>query len=261
MAIIDRYDGLLIDIDGVVRVGDEFLPDAVEAIGLMGSRGLPYAFVTNSPRLTPAEHAEELRAGGVPVPERGVVTSAETLISLVLDEAGEGSRAVVVGTESFHRQVAEAGIGEVPLDAWAEAGVVMVSGHDRFDYRELKAAAMAARGGAILAATGRDPTMPMPDGHWPGTGAILAAIETASGVEATVTGKPFPAIFEAGLDAIGRPGRVGMIGDRADTDVAGAQAVGLDGILVSRPGSVVAQPEVGWAEPDHRIESLLGLFG
>ena len=260
MAIIDRYDGLLIDIDGVVRVGDEFLSDAVEAIGLMASRGLPYVFVTNSPRLTPEEHAEELRAGGVPVPERGVVTSAETLISLVLERAGERARAIVIGTESFHRQVAEAGIGEVPLEEWGEAGAVMVSGHDRFDYKELRAAAMAARGGAILAATGRDPTMPMPDGHWPGTGAILAAIETASGVEATVTGKPFPAIFEAGLDAIGRPGRVAMIGDRADTDVAGAQAVDLDGILVSRPGTAASQPEVGWVAPDHRIESLLDLF-
>ena len=188
------------------------------------------------------------------------MTSAETLISLILGKAGEGVRALVIGTGSFHRQVAEAGIEEVDLEEWADAVAVMVSGHDGFDYRELRAAAMAARAGAILAATGKDPTMPMPDGHWPGTGAILAAIETASGVEATVTGKPFPAIFEAALDAIGRPGRVAMVGDRADTDVAGAQAIGLDGILLSRPGSASAQPELGWVDPDHRIESLLDLF-
>lgn len=260
MAIIDRYDGLLIDIDGVVRVGNEFLPDARDAITELEARGLPYAFVTNSPRLTPAEHAEELRAAGVPVPDGGVVTAAETLISFILDLTGAGIGAVVVGTDSFRRQVAEAGIEEVALDRWQDATAVMVSGHERFDYGELKAAAMAARAGAVLAATGSDPTMPMPDGHWPGTGSILAAIETASGAQATVTGKPFPAIFEAGLEAIGRPGKVAMVGDRSDTDVAGAQAVGLDGILVSRPESASAQPGVEWVDPDHRIGSLLDLF-
>lgn len=260
MAIIDLYDGLLIDIDGVVRVGDEFMPDAVGAIAELDRRGLPYAFVTNSPRLTPSEHTAELRAGGIPVPDGRVATAAETLIALIRQEVGDGAPAIVIGTDSFHRQVADAGIVEVNLADWGSAAAVMVSGHDGFDYRELKAAAMAARAGALLAATGRDPTMPMPDGHWPGTGAVLAAIETASGIEAMVTGKPFPAIFEAGLDAIGRPARAAMLGDRADTDVAGAQAAGLDGILLSRPGSAAAQPEIDGVVPEHRIESLLDLL-
>ena len=259
MDLIDRYDGLLIDIDGVVRIGDRFLPDSVEAIAELASRDIPYAFVTNSPRLTPGEHAEELREGGVPVPDGRVVTSAETLISFVREEVT--GDALVIGTESFHRQVSEAGIVEVPPEEWSRAAAVMVSGHDGFDYRELKAAAMGARAGAVLAATGQDPTMPMADGHWPGTGAIVAAIETASGVEAKITGKPFPPIFEAGLDAIGRPGRAAMIGDRADTDVAGAQAVGMEGILLTLPDSPAGQPEVDWVAPDHRIESLLDLFG
>ena len=261
MDLIERYDGLLIDIDGVVRVGDRFVPDSVEAIVELAARGIPYGFVTNSPRLTPGQHAEELREGGVPVPEGRVVTSAETLISFILAEAGEGARAVVVGTDSFHGQVAQAGIEEVPPDDWESAAAVMVSGHDGFDYREMKAAAMAARAGALLAATGQDPTMPMEDGHWPGTGAIVAAIETASGVEAVITGKPSPPIFEAGLEAIGRPKRAAMIGDRADTDVAGAQAVGMEGILLTLPDSPAGQPEVTWVAPDHRIESLLDLFG
>ena len=107
---------------------------------------------------------------------------------------------------------------------------------------------MAAATGVPFGATGRDPTMPMPDGHWPGTGAILAAIETASGARATVTGKPEPAIFEAGLEAIDRPARVAMIGDRPDTDIAGAKAAGIDGILVSAGGDL--------AGADHLIGDL-----
>ncbi|MFM8519541.1 MAG: HAD-IIA family hydrolase [Solirubrobacterales bacterium] len=260
MALADEYDGFLIDIDGVVLLGEDPLPGAVEALAKLAETGAPYAFVTNNPRLSGDGHAELLRRQGIEAADGQVVTSARTLISLVLEGPGEGSPAVVIGTDSFRRQVEEAGIEPVPLDEWRRAESVMVSGHEDFSYPELKAAAMAAREGALLGATGRDPTMPMPDGPWPGTGSILAAVETASGVEATVTGKPAPAIFEAALDLLGRPERVAMIGDRADTDVAGAQAVGIDGILVSRPGSEAAQPEIEWVDPDHRIQSVMELF-
>ncbi|MFA9400875.1 MAG: HAD-IIA family hydrolase, partial [Acidobacteriota bacterium] len=152
------------------------------------------------------------------------------------------------------RLAAAAGIEEA-----TDPEVVLVSGHERFDYAEMRAASMAARDGAFLAATGRDPIMPMPDGLWPGTGAILAAIETASGRTAVTTGKPEPAIFEAGLEAIGSPGRVAMVGDQVRTDIAGAQAAGLDGILVQSTGtaSQTSNPSV---TPEHRIEDLAGLM-
>lgn len=251
MALIDRYDGFLIDIDGVVLLGEEPLPGAVEALTTLADAGRPYAFVTNNPRLAPGEQADLLRSFGIEVADGRLVTSAQTLVSLILEGPGPGSPAVVIGTDSFRGQVEEAGIEPLPVDGWQRAESVMVSGHEELTYGELRAASMAAATGVPFGATGRDPTMPMPDGHWPGTGAILAAIETASGREATVTGKPEPAIFEAGLDAIGRPGRVAMIGDRLDSDIAGAKAVGIDGILVS------AGREAGGA--DHLIAGLAEL--
>ena len=251
MALVEEYDGFLIDIDGVVLLGEDPLPGAVDALAKLASSGRLYAFVTNNPRLSGDEHAELLRRVGIEATDGQVVTSARTLISLVLEGPGEGSPAVVVGTDSFRRQVEEAGIEPVPLDEWRRAESVMVSGHEEFSYPELRAASMAAATGVLFGATGRDPTMPMPDGHWPGTGAILAAIETASGAVAQVTGKPEPAIFEAGLDAIGRPGRVAMIGDRLDSDVAGAKGVGLDAILVT------SGTETG--DADHLIAGLTEL--
>lgn len=251
MALVDRYDGLLIDIDGVVLLGEEPLPGAVEALATLAGAGKPYAFVTNNPRLAPGEQADLLRSFGIEVADGRLVTSAQTLISLILEGPGPGSPAVVIGTDSFRGQVEEAGIEPLPVDGWQRAESVMVSGHEELTYGELRAASMAAATGVPFGATGRDPTMPMPDGHWPGTGAILAAIETASGREATVTGKPEPAIFEAGLDAIGRPGRVAMIGDRLDSDIAGAKAIGIAGILVS------AGREAGGA--DHLIAGLAEL--
>jgi HAD superfamily hydrolase (TIGR01450 family) len=255
--LADRYDGFLIDLDGVVWLGGEFIEGAVETLNALSAEGKPVAFVTNSPRRSPAEHAATLRQGGIKVTDSRVVTAGTTLIALALDRFGPAPKVIATGTDSFLDQLRDAGIVLLDHDDWSDAEAVLVSGHSGFNYGELKAASMAARAGALLAATGRDPTMPMPGGLWPGTGSILAAIETASGVEGLITGKPEGRIFEKGLESIdAKPGsamRVAMIGDRADTDVAGGQAAGLDGILVGdhRDAAVT---------PDHVIAALPGLL-
>lgn len=264
MRLADQYDGFLIDLDGVVWLGEDFIEGAVATLELLAQEGKPVAFVTNSPRQSPAEHAETLRRGGIPVENSQVVTAGTTMIDLTLEEFGYGPEVIATGTDSFKDQLREAGIVLLDYADWNRAEAVLVSGHVGFSYEELKAASMAARAGALLAATGRDPTMPMPDGLWPGTGSILAAIETASGARGRITGKPEARIFEAGLEAIGLPDdgrsggdetslRVAMIGDRADTDVAGAQAIGLHGILVGAGQEPLVRP-------DHTIESLAGLI-
>jgi ribonucleotide monophosphatase NagD (HAD superfamily) len=111
------------------------------------------------------------------------------------------------------------------------ADVVVISGHDRFDFGELKGAVQAALRGAELLCTGRDGTFPMPDGPWPGTGAVVAAVEAATGLRAQSVGKPEPQLFLTALDRIG-DGRALVVGDRLDADVAGARAAGLDGAIV-----------------------------
>lgn len=271
MRLADRYDGLLIDLDGVVWRAHRFLPGAVETVQALLAEGMPLAFVTNNPRLSASEQAEVLRDGGVSIEDRQVVTAGSTLFDFAKEKFGPHPRALVVGTGSFHVQATAAGIEEVARSGPVpNAEVVLISGHEEFDYAEMRAAAMAVRDGAFLAATGRDPIMPMPDGLWPGTGAILASIETASGRTAVTTGKPEPAIFEAGLKVIGSPGRVAMIGDQLGTDIAGAQAAGLEGILVeagteagtkSGEASDGDAPPDRAATPDHRIGDLAGLIG
>jgi glycerol 3-phosphatase-2 len=111
------------------------------------------------------------------------------------------------------------------------ADVVVIAGHERFDYEELRFAVRAILNGAQALCSGRDATFPMPDGPWPGTGAIVAAVEAATGVHAATVGKPAPDIFRTALDRLG-PGRALMVGDREDADLAGALAAGLDGALV-----------------------------
>ena len=98
MAIADSYDGFLLDLDGVVWLGHEFLPGAADAINGLIAAGKPVAFITNSPRIPRSETAQILRDGGVDVPDELVVTAASTLISRALEEL-EGNPAVIaIGT-------------------------------------------------------------------------------------------------------------------------------------------------------------------
>ncbi len=260
MSLADSYDAFLCDLDGVVWLGHEFLPGAVETVTELMASGKGLCFVTNNSRLAPADQARLLREGGIEVEDGQVVTAASTLVQLAIERHGRGASVLGIGTISFREQLAAGGFELLPPGKTDSAKAVLMSGHPGFDYQELKAASMLVRDGADLIATSADPTMPMPDGLWPGSGAILAAIETAAGKKGTATGKPAPALFEAALDVLGRPPRVAMIGDRPDTDIAGAQAVGLDGILVTAAGGASRDPSTGNTVPDHEIEKLSDLL-
>lgn len=261
MALADSYDGFLIDLDGVVWLGGELIEGADRAIRELIEAGKRVAFVTNSPRLSPAERAAQLRGHGLPVADRQMITAGQVLVDMVITERGADTPAFATGTPSFLKQVEDAGLRRLQPDDWREAEAVLLTAHDGFDYGELRAASMAARAGAFFAATARDPTMPMPDGLWPGTGSVLAAAETASGRSARIAGKPEPPIFRAGIEALGLPdgAPVAMVGDRLDTDVGGAQRAGLDGILVAGNESS-GGPGTDHLRPDHRIERLSGLL-
>lgn len=256
MAIADSYDAFLCDIDGVMWLGHEFIEGSAETVNSLMAAGKGICFVTNNPRLSPGEQADLLRGGGVEIEDGQVVTAASTLIGLAIERHGEGAPVFAIGSPSFHAQLSAAGFDLLPPGDSAGAKAVLMSGHRGFDYEELKISSMLVRGGVDLIATSADPTMPMPDGLWPGSGAMLAAIETASGGKGTTTGKPEPALFEAGLEVLGRPGRVAMIGDRVDTDIAGAKACGLDGILVKSSPNHKADLAASSTVPDHQIGNL-----
>src|SRR3954452_4899125 len=111
------------------------------------------------------------------------------------------------------------------------ADAVVVSGHREFDYAELLTATFALRAGASLFGTSRDPTLPMPGGAWPGTGATLAAVETASGKVAEIGGKPEAHLFEQARGLLPGAERVAMVGDRLASDIEGCRRAGLATVL------------------------------
>ena len=130
--------------------------------------------------------------------------------------------------------------------------MVVVGGHDQFAYEELRIASQAVRGGAAFYATGRDATFPMPDGPWPATGAIVAAVETASGTTAIAVGKPEPAMFEAARAMIGPVDRIAVVGDNPASDIEGGRTAGLATILVDPAGAVRTETRADFVVVDLR---------
>ncbi len=259
MAAIDEFDGFLVDLDGVVWVGRELVPGAVEALQALIKGGKEIVFVTNNPARPPATYAERLREAGVPAENDRVVTAGVATARLAVERVGSGA-AFVIGAPAFHETCAEAGLELLDGERARSAGAVLVSGHRGFDYEELLTATLALQGGAKLFATSHDPTLPMPGGNWPGTGSILAAVETASGVRAEIGGKPEHHLFDQARALIGGAERVAMVGDRISSDIEGGRRAGLATILVlsgatSREEATVAEPA-----PDLVLDDLAALL-
>jgi glycerol-1-phosphatase len=234
--LVGRYDQLIIDLDGCVWVGDRPVDGSVEAVGLLRDAGKRVAFATNNSRRTGEDYVRKLWGMGVQASLADVVTVGAAVQHL-LAETRRGGTAFVIGTDAFRRHVADAGVRIVNnTDLASRAELVVVGGTDDVIYDDLKNAVLALRRGADFLATGRDPTYPMPDGLWPGTGAILAAVEVGAGREAAIVGKPEPQLFFTALDRLG-DGSTLVIGDRLDADIAAAEKAHLDSALVLTGGT------------------------
>ena len=259
MALADDFDGLLIDLDGVVWIGREPVPGAPEALRDLLASGKQLVFVTNNPGKPPAAYAERLAGMGVEVGPERVVTAGMVAARLAAEAAGDGG-VFVIGAGPLKALVAAEGERVLDVEDAAAAAAVVVSGHRDFAFPELLAAKRALDAGAALIATSRDPTMPMPGGEWPGTGSILSAVETATGRTAEIAGKPERHLFELALAAAGGAERVAMVGDRVSSDIAGGRNAGLATVLVLSGTSDAEAAAAAEPRPDHVVADLAALL-
>jgi HAD superfamily hydrolase (TIGR01450 family) len=229
--LLNRYDHVVLDLDGCVWIGSNPIPGSAEAVSALRAAGKSIMFLTNDSRLSPEEYVRKLWSLGLQASLEEVVT-AGAAIQHMLAERARAAPTFVIGSSAVFRHVADSGQRIVNgTDQAAEAELVVVAGHDEFDFAELTVATRAVLAGAELLAADRDRTYPTDEGLAPGTGAIITGLEFATERAATIVGKPNPQIFHTALDRLG-PGRTLVVGDRLDADIAGAASVGLDGAVV-----------------------------
>jgi HAD superfamily hydrolase (TIGR01450 family) len=256
---LSRYDHVLLDLDGCVWVGDAALPGAPEAVAALREAGTSVLFLTNDVRHAPEAFVRKLWRLGVQASLDEVVSVGAALQFRLAGRNGQGA-AYVIGSQALVDHVADAGLRVVNGTRFAtRADVVVVGGHDALVFEELKLATQAVLRGADLIGASRDATFPMPDGPWPGTGAVLAAVEAATGRRAsTIVGKPELPMYEAARDRLG-PGRILAVGDRLDVDVAGARRAGMDSALVLTGAATRADVEAAEEPPTLVADSLAAL--
>jgi glycerol-1-phosphatase len=204
--LVEAFDGFLIDLDGVVYIGDKLVPGADAAVRTLRAKHKGLIFLTNDPRSSREHYAAKLRRLGVDAEASDILTSgAATAEYIGRHERTADRSAFVVGSDAFKSEVRSVGLTVIEGEGGRYADLVVVGGHDGFGFAELRIASQAVIHGAAFYGAGRDGSFPMPDGPWPATGAILAAVETASGRRAHVIGKPEPEMFRVAQEML--PGR------------------------------------------------------
>lgn len=246
--LVRLHDAALVDLDGVIYRGPDVIAHAPESLAQARGAGMPIMFVTNNASREPGDVADQLTRLGVPAAPDEVMTSAQAAGALLAAELPEGSRVLVVGGVGLRTAVRDAGMRIVETAADDPIAVVQGFSPD-VGWRQLAEAAYAIQRGAWHLATNVDRTLPNEHGLAPGNGALVGAVVEATGRWPVSAGKPQPAVFRLAAERIGAADPV-VVGDRLDTDLAGARAAGYAGLHVFT--GVHGVRDVLLAPPEHR---------
>lgn len=243
--LVDDFDCLLLDLDGTVFRGHQPTDGAVDALATTTARTL---FVTNNASRSAAQVAEHLGELGFDASAEDVVTSAQSAAHLLARQIDPGAAVLVVGTDALAAEIRAVGL--TPVRRFAEDPVAVVQGHSPdTGWAQLAEAALAVRAGALWVASNVDRTLPSERGLLPGNGSMVAALQAATDTTPQVAGKPAPTLMTDALER-GQFASPLVVGDRLDTDIAGANATGLPSLMVLT-GVNTARDAV-FAVPDQR---------
>lgn len=227
--LIDRYDAALFDLDGVVYLGPAAVPGAAAGLAALRERGTHVGFVTNNAARSPEAVVEHLGALGIASAVEDVVVSSQAGARLLAERVPSGAPVLVVGTEALAEQVRLAGLR--PSTAGERPVAVIQGYHPQLPWELIDRACHAIHNGAAWVATNLDSTRPTDLGLVPGAGAQIAAVKAAVGVDPVVAGKPFSPLLNETVRRLAAERPI-FIGDRIDTDIDGAAAVGMDSLFV-----------------------------
>lgn len=234
-----HYAAVILDLDGVVYIGADAVPHAIEELNHLASLGTILTAATNNANRPAQLVADHLHALGLHIDATHVMTSAQAAGHHLASILPAGAAVLAVGGDGVGEAIASVGL--LPLRASEDlaecdrtadlASAVLVGYGPKVAWFDLATAHWAIERGKPWFATNTDPTVPLPYGRAPGNGAMVGLLRTSTGVDPTVIGKPKPALFDA-IAAQLATRDVLVIGDRLDTDIDGAIAAGMDSLLV-----------------------------
>jgi HAD superfamily hydrolase (TIGR01450 family) len=249
-ALCKDYDLGMLDLDGVVYIGDSAVPGAVSALAAARTAGMRLAFLTNNASRSAGDVAAHLRELDIEADDEDVVTAAQAVAHIVADAVPAGSAVLLVGGEGLQVPLEDRGLRCVTsLDDDPVAVAVVQGFHPDVGWRDLAEAAYAIESGLPWFASNTDLTIPTARGIAPGNGSLVQAVRNATGATPTVAGKPERALFDETLERMSAD-RPLMVGDRLDTDIDGAINAGIDSLAVL--SGVTTLREVAALRPDRR---------
>jgi 4-nitrophenyl phosphatase len=224
---------ILLDMDGVLWHGAKpvidikRLFDSIQAMDLQ-----PYCVTNNSTRSI-SFHLEKLKGFGVSLDSSQIITSAEATAGFLLEKFPQQGTLFAVGEEGLQEALQSKGFRLMDHDSGQQVAAVVVGLDRNLTYQDLDLATRYLGRGAFFVGTNPDLTIPTPTGEAPGAGTIIKGIEVASGKTPLIIGKPFSTLYSLALSRSNSlPEETLMIGDRLETDIGGAQQVGIRTALV-----------------------------
>ena len=247
---------LIVDMDGVLWHGSKGLPGLTTFFDFLREREIEFTLATNNASKRPEQYVEKLTGFGVEMSMDRILTSAQATAAYLADVASAGAPVHVIGMEGIREALAEEGFELVEEDA----DYVVVGWTVDLTWQRLAAATLQIRAGAEFIGTNPDPTFPSEAGLVPGNGAILAALEAATGIEPQVVGKPSPWLYREAMRRMGaQPETTAVVGDRLSTDILGGFNAGILTILLLSGVTSEAELTSSSIQPDLVYDDLEAL--
>gem|GEM_PF-22976 len=224
------FDGVLMDLDGVAYHGADPVEHAADSVVAARAAGMRTAFLTNNASRSPRSVAEQLNELGFQVDPGMIMTSAMDVVAYMKENIEDGAPVLVVGGEGL-RDAVTAG-GYTVVDSAEESPAAVVQGFDpSVGWAQLSEAVYAIHAGAMFFATNLDATLPTERGFALGNGSLVRAVQNATDRRPIAAGKPEPGIYTRAAALVGATNPV-AVGDRLETDVAGAVIAGMPAMHV-----------------------------
>jgi 4-nitrophenyl phosphatase len=245
ISILTNIKGLILDMDGVLWRANQPIGSTPAIFERIRMLGLKVVLATNNATRSVPQYLERMRSLGVELETWQIVNSAQATARYLKTRFPQGGGVYIIGEGGLISTLMEAGFSLIEQDPLA----VVVAMDRGLTYDKLRIAAKGIRSGALFIATNTDPTFPTPEGLVPGAGAIVAAVETATNIQAMIIGKPSPAMYHLALERLALPAdKVLAVGDRLTTDIDGGQAAGCPTALVLSGVTGLAEVEA-WSHP------------